>query len=205
MGHSWYTGDTINLSFGHGFLTVTPLQMAIATTVMARKGAWIAPRLVNKIETQGQFELFDPAPLKEDIFLNNPKNWQLMNEAMQAVAHESRGTARNHVGKNLKYRIAAKTGTLQVISIKEDVKYDDIKDTLDRRQLDSAWLVAFAPADNPQIAIALHLENAGHGGSMATPIARNVFDEYLLDENGVLIHRYRSMTKPDSKKITDQL
>jgi penicillin-binding protein 2 len=92
------------------------------------------------------------------------------------VVHAARGTARR-IGEDSPYRIAGKTGTAQVFSVKQDEEYDE--ETVAKRKRDHALFIAFAPADDPQIAISVVVENGGHGGSVAAPIARMIMDHYL--------------------------
>ncbi|MBV1881610.1 MAG: penicillin-binding protein 2 [Pseudomonadales bacterium] len=112
----------------------------------------------------------------ENVTLSEEENWQLMFDAMESVVHHPKGTARK-IGIDSKYRIAGKTGTAQVLGIKQDEAYDAEK--IDERYRDHALFIGFAPADNPQIAVAVIVENGGGGGSTAAPIARIVMDSYL--------------------------
>ncbi|BCE02479.1 penicillin-binding protein 2 [Marinicellulosiphila megalodicopiae] len=182
---SWYAGDTVNLAIGQGYFQVTPMQMAIATAVMARKGKWFTPRLVDYIvDNKGNVEVVNPPAPREDYVLNDPTNWDKMHEAMEQVIYNPKGTAKIVNTPDLKYRIAGKTGTGQNVSLSEDVDYSDT--AVASRTRDNAWFISFAPSDNPKLAIAIILENADHGGSVAAPIARKMFDAYLLDEKGQL-------------------
>ena len=103
-----------------------------------------------------------------------------MIDAMENVFHGERGTARGSA-KNLKYRIAGKTGTVQVVGIAQEEEYEESE--LKKRFRDHALFIGFAPADSPSLVIALILENGGSGGSTAAPIARKIFDYWLLDRN----------------------
>jgi penicillin-binding protein 2 len=109
------------------------------------------------------------------------EHWDYIHQAMKAVIHSPRGTARG-INKGLKYTIAGKTGTAQVISINAEEEYDSSK--IDKSQWDHALFVAFAPVEDPQIAIGLIVENGEHGSSAAAPIARLVMDAYMKSKAG---------------------
>jgi penicillin-binding protein 2 len=110
------------------------------------------------------------------IEIDQPENWDTLIDAMANVVEGPRGTARRI--RNDHYRIAGKTGTAQVFSVKQDEKYDE--DKIDPKMRDHALFIAFAPVESPRIAVAVVVENGGHGGSVAAPIARRVMDRYLL-------------------------
>lgn len=112
----------------------------------------------------------------DDLHQLDPMHWDQVIHAMSQVVEGVRGTARSiHTDH---YRIAGKTGTAQVFSIKQDEEYDE--ETIAKRKRDHALFIAFAPAEDPSIAIAVVVENGGHGGSVAAPIARKVMDRYLI-------------------------
>src|SRR5690606_5242392 len=115
----------------------------------------------------------DPKPVE----VADPAYWDVIIDAMEEVVHGPRGTAKG-IAKNVGYRIAGKTGTAQVVGYAQGIKYDASK--VHARRRDHALFVAFAPAEDPSIAVAIIVENGEHGSSMAAPIARKVFDAYLL-------------------------
>jgi penicillin-binding protein 2 len=171
-GRPWFHGDTINASIGQGFVLATPLQLANATAIMANHGKQVVPTLAG-----------DTKPVERtDIVLNDQSNWEKMADAMVGVTQLG-GTARAMAVK-AKYDIAAKSGTAQVFSVGQDETYNE--EELTERLLDHALLVSFAPADKPAIAVAVLVENGRHGGSTAGPVAREVMDAWLLDEQGEL-------------------
>ena len=181
-GQPWYTGDSLNVGIGQGYMLATPLQLATATAVLANRGRWVQPRLlksirVNKdyIESLPATEEVAAAPV--DVLLKRDANWEKMIDAMENVVHGRRGTAQR-IGKDVGYRIAGKTGTAQVVGIKQDEEYD-VEKVAERNQ-DHGLFVAFAPADEPKIAIAVIVENGGGGSTSAAPVARQVLDAYLL-------------------------
>jgi penicillin-binding protein 2 len=172
-GSSWYHGDTINSSIGQGFMLATPLQLAQATALFARRGEPMVPHLAGRPHRE--------PPLRNPLQPDNPEHWERMSAAMEAVVHGRKGTARV-VGRGAEYRIAGKTGTSQVFSVPEDEEYDE--DELEERLHDHALFISYAPADNPAIAVAVLVENGSHGGSTAGPVARATMDAWLLDDQG---------------------
>tara|TARA_B110000908_G_C10241557_1_gene446391 strand:- start:288 stop:2147 length:1860 start_codon:yes stop_codon:yes gene_type:complete len=181
-GQSWFNGDTINTSIGQGFMLTTPLQLAVMSARIASRGDVRTPRLVKSINGIDQ-----PAPKADANIDIDAKHWDYMHRAMKDVVHSHRGTART-INNGLDYKIAGKTGTAQAISIDAEEKYDSSK--LDKNQWDHALFVAFAPVENPKIAIGLIVENGEHGGSSAAPIARAVFDAYMASqESAPLVNR----------------
>lgn len=181
----WYPGDSINLSIGQGFLVATPLQLATSAAVIANRGKWVRPRMIKgirELDTNGEPAVFlptelQPTPLIDDIAVKDPDYWDLIVEDMVAVVHSPKGTAKK-IGFDAQYTIAGKTGTAQVVGIKQDEEYD--ADKLDKRFHDHALFIAFAPAEKPEIALAVIVENGGGGSSTAAPLARKLMDAYLL-------------------------
>ena len=170
-GVAWYPGDTVNAGIGQGFMLVTPLQMAQTTAVIARRGLVSSPLLARSIGEQNVVP-----QVGENIEIKD-ENWEQMRSAMRNVIHGTYGTARA-IGSGLEaYDIAGKTGTAQAISITEDVEYDDLE--LDKRLRDHALFVAYAPVEEPKVSVGIIVENGEHGSSMAAPIARVIFDNWL--------------------------
>lgn len=188
-GESWYPGDTINVSIGQGFMLATPLQLAAATTHLANRGLVRTPTLVmsrgdsngngngdagGKDKNPSESPGADKAG-KQSIS-TEPAYWDLITRAMIGVVHNPRGTASRAVS-NLDYKMAGKTGTAQVVGIKQNERYDASK--IAKLQLDHALFIAFAPADKPRVAVAVIVENGEHGSSTAAPIARKVIDTFF--------------------------
>ena len=180
---AWYPGETVILGIGQGYMQATPLQLAQATSLMATRGEWIRPHLARRIE--GELPV-DPEPLP-DIELQDPHYWDYAINGMEQVMHGRRGTARK-VGDSALYRIAGKSGTAQVVAIRQGERYDS--EALAERHRDHALFVAFAPVENPQIAVAVMVENGESGSGVAAPVAKQVMDAWLLDENGQLKAEY---------------
>ncbi len=170
----WFPGETLSVGIGQGYWQATPLQIATSMAVLANKGKWIQPRMVKTVGNEEVPLVTEKTP--KDIVLSDEKYWDDVIDAMIAVVHSNRGTARK-VGDKIDYIIAGKTGTAQVKSIKQDEVYDESK--LAERHRDHAMFAGFAPADDPKIALAVIVENAGSGSATAAPIAQMVFDAYL--------------------------
>jgi penicillin-binding protein 2 len=172
----WYMGETVIVGIGQGYTLVTPMQLAQATSILANKGVAMRPRLVSGItNTKTGIISATKGIINERIHLDE-KNLEIVKLGMIDVTLPG-GTAAS-VGANAGYSIAAKTGTAQVIGIKQNEKYN--ASAIDERHRDHALFIAYAPADDPKIALAVIVENGGHGGSSAGPIARKVMDYYLL-------------------------
>ncbi|MDY6890581.1 MAG: penicillin-binding protein 2 [Pseudomonadota bacterium] len=181
----WYPGDSINLSIGQGFLVMTPLQLATTTAVLANRGRWVQPHLLQGlVQTPGDAPqpfppIYQRKPKPADVVLENPDNWNHVIDGMVAVMHGERGTARR-AARGAQYRIAGKSGTAQVVGIAQDAKYD--AQALAERHRDHALFIAFAPVDEPRIAVAVVVENGGGGSGTAAPIAREVMDAWLTGD-----------------------
>jgi penicillin-binding protein 2 len=169
----WYPGDTINFGIGQGFMLVTPLQVAQVAAVLAAKGAVFQPRLVTGIRDNatGTTKTIEPIALPH-VKGGTPEEWEVVMEGMRATV--TRGTARGIETKE--YTIAGKTGTAQTHSVGRNERLVQGEGAL----RDHSWFMGFAPAENPQIAVAVIVENCGFGAVCAAPIVRKVMDAYLL-------------------------
>ncbi len=172
----WYPGETVIVGIGQGYTLVTPLQLAQATAILANDGVAMKPHLVNQIQNSLTGKHQDIPLVVQDRIELNPANVEIVKRGMIDVTLPG-GTAAG-VGANAGYAIAAKTGTAQVVGIKQNEKYNE--HALNERHRDHALFIAYAPAEDPTIALAVIVENGGHGGSAAGPIARKVMDYYLL-------------------------
>jgi penicillin-binding protein 2 len=173
----WYGGETISLGIGQGYNAFTMLQLATATATLANGGVVRKPRLV--MATQDPIARIDrsvagEAPLHLGF---KPENVAVVKQGLIGVAKE--GTSAR-VFAGTPYQSAGKTGTAQAVTIGQKDKYNASK--LEEHQRDHALYMAFAPADDPQIAVAIVVENAGFGAAQAAPIARRVFDYWLLGD-----------------------
>ncbi|WPO99444.1 penicillin-binding protein 2 [Pseudomonas sp. HR96] len=187
---AWFPGETLILGIGQGYMQATPLQLAQATALVANKGKWNRPHLARTI---GGEKPVDPNPMA-DIVLRDPSDWAKVNHGMQQVMHGARGTARK-ASVGAQYRIAGKSGTAQVVAIRQGEKYDRTK--LQERHRDHALFVGFAPADNPKIVVAVMVENGESGSGVAAPVVRQVMDAWLLDPDGRLKPEYASAQPPE--------
>ncbi|HAG46095.1 MAG TPA: penicillin-binding protein 2 [Gammaproteobacteria bacterium] len=176
-GTPWYPGDTLNASIGQGYILSTPLQLAAATAALANRGRLVRPHLLRGVEDPETGEIQRPAEQVTEVQLGDASQYERVIEGMMAVMHGSHGTARR-AGQQLSYRIAAKTGTSQLVSLPQDG--EAAKDTPERLK-DHALFIAFAPAERPRVALALVIENGGSGGKIAAPIARRIFDYYFVE------------------------
>ncbi|HNP35991.1 MAG TPA: penicillin-binding protein 2 [Woeseiaceae bacterium] len=173
----WFHGETVIASIGQGYMLTTPLQLASATATLATRGSRFKPHLVAAWEDPltGERTLVQPERIA-DVAISNEFYWENVIEAMHDVMQGTRGTARA-VGTGAPYTMAGKSGTAQVFSVAQEEKYDE--DTIAERLRDHALFIAFAPVDNPQIAVAVIVENGSSGSRVAAPIARAVMDKYL--------------------------
>ncbi|PAV26005.1 penicillin-binding protein 2 [Tamilnaduibacter salinus] len=177
-GEPWYPGDNVNMSIGQGFMLATPLQLATATAVVANRGEWQAPHMLRQVEGEVSAASALPESGQQDIQLRERRDWQYVVKAMEDVVHGEKGTARR-VGRGAAYRFAGKTGTAQVFSLEEDEEYNE--EEIRERLRDHALFVGFAPVDDPDIAVAVLVENGGSGSAAAAPIARSLFDAWLME------------------------
>ncbi|MEQ1484807.1 penicillin-binding protein 2 [Methyloglobulus sp.] len=173
----WFPGETVITGIGQGYHQVTPLQLAKATATLANNGKIVTPHLVDKVVSDAVTKPSENNP-KTTLPLKSA-NINTIIAAMVNVVHSNRGTARS-IGLDINYQIAGKTGTAQVINIKQNASYNE--HAIDFKQRDHALFISFAPADNPKIAVAVIAENGGHGGSVAAPIAAKVIKQYLSDK-----------------------
>ena len=178
LGKNWYQGETAITAIGQGYTLVTPIQLAYATAKIANEKYDNTPHL--RIDSNNNINESKDDKSTSTGIINSfgKKNIDLIKLGMQRVT-ETEGTAA-FLGKTSSYKIAAKTGTAQVFGLKKDEVYDEKK--LPDHLKDHALFIAYAPAENPRLAIAIIVENGGHGGSTAGPIAKKVFDTYL-DKN----------------------
>jgi len=171
----WFIGETLLVGIGQGPFLVTPLQLAVATAALAARGRLIQPRVVRAARAPGStVEREFPARVRQPQVSSH--NLDRMIESMVQVVKSRRGTAKRI--RTDAYDIAGKTGTVQVFSIKQKERYRESE--VAEHMRDHALFVAFAPVEDPRIAVAVIVENGGHGGAMAAPVARRIMDSYLL-------------------------
>ena len=180
----WYPGDSVNLGIGQGDLLATPLQMATVAAIIANRGRVVRPKMLLTSDTSiGEMNGVDEPP---KILGLSEGDWEAMVDSMEDVVHRGgkgfrgNGTAWAYIGQKIGYRMAGKSGTAQVVEIDQGEVYDAEKLSEFRRK--HAWFIAFAPVDNPTIAVAVLVENGGGGSSVAAPVAKAVIDAHLSTE-----------------------
>jgi penicillin-binding protein 2 len=173
-GEPWYPGDSVNVGIGQGFMVATPLQIATATTALANRGEWLAPRMAKTVSGD-VIEWPEDKLVSKRITLRREADWQRMVNSMKKVITDDQGTARRLQGTS--YDIAGKTGTGQVFSLQDDEEYE--ADKLAKKLHDHALFIGFAPSKEPDIAIFAIFEN---GGSSSKPadLSKKLFDAYIL-------------------------
>jgi penicillin-binding protein 2 len=198
IGEPWYPGETLNSSIGQGYTEATPLQLATATMLMANKGQWRQPALLKRIGLNAE----DIVRISEEpnILLKNPDDWNFMSNAMSEVVHKgtggyrNTGTAYSYLVRNnpIAYRMAGKSGTAQVVNMAPSF---DNNAEVPEQYRDHALFIAFAPVEDPKIAVAVFLEHGVGGSGVAGPVARKILDAYLT-ENGQLKPEFQPLPLP---------
>ena len=184
-GEPWYPGETLNSSIGQGYTEATSLQLATATLILANKGKAHEPVMLKRIGLESE-DVTHPSHLP-DVQLQDNKNWGFIAGAMEKVIHRGNGGYRDNgtayayvaMKEKMGYRMAGKSGTAQVVGMAAD--YDKDEEVAERFR-DHALFIAFAPVENPKIALAVFVEHGEGGSSVAGPIARKVIDAYLLED-----------------------
>jgi penicillin-binding protein 2 len=170
---AWYPGETLIVGIGQGSFLATPLQLAVATAAVANHGKVIRPQVARAAQAPGAPAAEQLPMVSHAIELGDKQQWDQIIDAMAKVVES--GTARRI--RSTEYRIAGKTGTSQVFSLGQNQRYNAA--TLPKHLKDHALFVAFAPVEDPRIAIAVIVENGGGGGATAAPVARRIMDAYL--------------------------
>jgi penicillin-binding protein 2 len=169
---SWQEGDTLSLSIGQGYNLATPLQVARMAATLANGGTLYQPQLVEKVETPAGEVLNRFQPIVQGRLDADPANLALVRKALVAVVRN--GTGQRAYLSNVE--VAGKTGTSQVVSLEKEKAGKSI-----RRFQNHAWFVAYAPADDPQVAVSVLVEHGGQGGEVAAPLARRFLASYFAD------------------------
>ncbi len=195
-GQSWYQGETLNSAIGQGDTQATPLQLATAAMLMANHGKWHQPAMIKRVGLDGE-DINHPS-VYPDVKLKNEDDWNYITHAMTEVVHRSTGgayqtgTAYKAIIANNKtpiaYTMAGKSGTAQVAELTSDHRNGDAVEEEDK---DNALFIAFAPAEDPKIAVAVYVEHGNGGSGVAGPIARQIIDAYLVGEDGQLKPEFR--------------
>lgn len=179
----WYPGETVIAGIGQGFNVVTPLQLANALTALINGGTVFSPRLLYAVKPAGEERAQRiNAPVKLQIPVRDPQDWQAILDGMDLVVNGLRGTARK-IAVDAHFRTGGKSGTAQVYQLAAGKKGDQSKVAEHLR--DHAWFIAFAPVEAPRIAIAVVVEHGGGGSTAAAPVARATLDAWLDQELGL--------------------
>ncbi len=175
----WFPGETISVGIGQGYMLATPLQLAHAVSGIASRGQIFKPRLVTAVRPAGS-NVVERRPVQPEPSLTavTADQWNVVVEGMELATGPGGTAAAATAGTP--YKIAGKTGSAQVFTVGQNEKYNE--KLLSERMLDHALFISFAPAEDPKLAVAVFVENGKHGGSTAAPIARKMFDAYLLPD-----------------------
>jgi penicillin-binding protein 2 len=176
IGESWFVGDTINLGIGQGYISCSPIQLAVAMSILATRGKAYKPRVIERID-----EIFTEPELIYKVELSSEKNWQKLEDSMSLVVSSWNGTAHN-LTEFGKVKIAGKTGTAQIKSLTDEVltvkeEYEDIREEETSR--DHALFIGYGPIPEPKLAVVVIVENGESGSIIAAPIAQKLIDLYL--------------------------
>ncbi|MSQ49858.1 MAG: penicillin-binding protein 2 [Betaproteobacteria bacterium] len=171
----WYAGETVSIGIGQGYNAYTPIQLAVALATLAANGDMYRPRLVSTIDNVRTGERRHLQPVLVNRIPLKPENLEFVKRAMAGVNQEGTGA---RAFSSAQYTSGGKTGTAQVIGMKQGEKYDEKK--VAERHRDHSLFIVFAPLESPQVALAVIVENGGFGARAAAPIARTVLDYYLL-------------------------
>ena len=179
----WYPGETLSVAIGQGFVSVTPLQLVNMISSVANGGTLFQPKVLKGVLEKQTRQLEEPLPMPSRRVEFNPETFAILREALRGVLSDPKGTAR--ASRSDVVEIAGKTGTAQVIGIRPRAPSEPIP----KEFLDHAWFVAFAPASDPQIAVVVLVENSGHGGAVAAPIAKEIIETYLAYDRSTFNHQ----------------
>jgi penicillin-binding protein 2 len=176
----WFPGETISMGIGQGPITVTPLQQAHFAAEIAESGKLIVvPRLVSSIRPPASNDVIHKNPqFEKSIGIGTDDQWAVVHDGMVGATSPIANATAYLAFRGSSYKVAGKTGTAQVFTLKENQKYKSSE--VEERKRDHAWFIAYAPAEDPKIAVAVLIENGGFGGGAAAPIARKVLDAFLL-------------------------
>jgi penicillin-binding protein 2 len=180
---AWQAGETISVSIGQGFNLVTPLQLASFYSALANGGILYQPRLVSRIDGPDGKVVWESVPGKKSRIPVSRENLEILNRALWGVVNENGGTG--YVLRRPEKDVCGKTGTSQVVGLPMDERARRARILMGAHR-DHALFVCFAPYKNPEIAVSVILEHAGHGGSAAAPIARKVIDAYFANKKSLL-------------------
>jgi len=198
----WYAGETIITGIGQGYMLTTPIQLASGTAALATRGRRMLPRVVRALADQASRRLTPVATEAKMIGIpENSRHWGPVIQGMIDVVHSPGGTAQR-IAAGAAYRIAGKTGTAQVFSLRQNQKYNE--KAVEKHLRDHALFIAFAPAEEPRLAVAVLVENGGAGSRAAAPVARQVLDYYLLGEADKAATQPAGTAEPETEEADDE-
>ncbi len=177
FGEPWHKGETVSTSIGQGYNLMTPIQLAVIYAAIANGGALVEPRVVRRLETKDGALVREYPPVFRGTVPVRPENLQLVRDAMEGVVSAPNGTGSRARVPGV--RVAGKTGTAQVVRLKDD---DAEEVEIRREHRDHAWFVAYAPVEAPEIVVAVLVEHGGHGGATAGPVAQAVLAHYFASK-----------------------
>lgn len=178
FGQPWFPGETLSVSIGQGYTTATPLQMANMLSSVVNPDRRFRPHIIKGIRERGSLEIKEFTPEAIDQLNVSPKVLEIIKEALKGVVNEPHGTALR--SRSAFFKMAGKTGTAQVVGDKHTKSLGAIP----KEFQDHAWFIAYAPAEDPEIAVAVLVEHGGHGGSVSAPIAKRIIERYLKVDEG---------------------
>jgi penicillin-binding protein 2 len=170
----WYDGETTVVGIGQGYISVTPLQIAVMTSATANGGKLLKPLIVRKVVSPEGKTLVTYSPQEKGLLASEKASFDLIRRGMVGVVNEAGGTGQAaRLGEMI---VAGKTGTAQVIALDKVAK---------QKHKDHAWFTSYAPAENPEVAITVLVENGGKGGAVAAPVVKKILEVYVrLREEG---------------------
>jgi penicillin-binding protein 2 len=182
LGRSWQKGETLNVAIGQGYNLSTPLQMLVLISAIGNGGTRFEPQIVKHISTADGITVKEVQPVVKGRLNISSKTMEIVKKGLWEAVNGDRGTAR---GIRLKHiPISGKTGTAQLVARKEPNENEaETEEALDAMHLPHAWFVAYAPSENPQIAVAVIVEHGEHGSTAAAPIAKEIISAYLGSVN----------------------
>lgn len=175
LGEKWYDGETLPVSIGQGFVTVTPIQMAAYVNAIANGGVWVPPTLFRKEDTQAPAAMWE-LPKGSRTLPLNPAFFEVIRQGMVAAVHQRNGTAQR--ARSRRFTVAGKTGTSQLLSRKTNAPMLDQAKKLDESLLPHSIFIGFAPAEAPKVSVVVLVEHGKSGGRVAAPIGRKILDFY---------------------------
>ncbi|HVP80051.1 MAG TPA: penicillin-binding protein 2 [Thermodesulfobacteriota bacterium] len=176
LGTPWYSGETLSFSVGQGYLNVTPLQLLVLISAVANGGKILLPQVAEKVEDIYENKLREYPPVELEKVNVSERTLQIVQEALRGAVNDPHGTGSACALKDVK--VAGKTGTAQVIAMPGDSKRGEVN-RVPLKFRDHAWFVAYAPFEDPKIAVVVLVEHGGFGASAAAPIAKKVIEKYL--------------------------